>query len=66
MAAQRSIKHIRHKYACAKCDHDGYNPNTATAEKPAQPIEKGLPGPSQLAYVITSKLGEHLALFRLE
>ena len=31
-----------------------------------QPIGKGLPGPSLLAYVITSKLGDHLPLYRLE
>jgi transposase len=60
------LKHIRHKYACAKCDHDGYNPNIETAPKPPQPIEKGLPGPSLLAYIITSKLGDHLPLYRLE
>ncbi len=60
------LKHIRHKYACAKCDQDGYNPNIAVAQKPAQPIEKGLPGPSLLAHIITSKLGDHLPLYRLE
>lgn len=65
-ASFKVLKHIRHKYACTKCDHDGYNPNIATAKKPAQPIDKGLPGPSLLAYVITSKLGDHLPLYRLE
>lgn len=60
------LKHIRHKYACGKCDHDGYDPNIATADKPPQPIDKGLPGPSLLAHVITSKLGDHLPLYRLE
>jgi transposase len=65
-ASFKILKHIRHKYACTKCDHDGYSPNIATAEKPAQPIEKGLPGPSLLAYVTVSKLGDHLPLYRLE
>jgi transposase len=60
------LKHIRHKYACGKCNADGYNPNIAAASKPAQPIDKGLPGPSLLAYVITSKLADHLPLYRLE
>ena len=36
------------------------------AEKPDQPIKKGLPGPGLLAYVITSKLADHLPLYRLE
>lgn len=60
------LKHIRHKYACTKCDRDGYNPSIEVARKPAQPIEKGLPGPGLLAYIITSKLGDHLPLYRLE
>lgn len=29
------LKHIRHKYGCTCCDQDGYNPNIATAAKPA-------------------------------
>src|SRR5690606_2050143 len=31
-----------------------------------QPIDKGLPGPGLLAHIITSKLGDHLPLYRLE
>lgn len=65
-ASFKVLKHIRHKYACAKCDRDGYNPHIASAAKPPQPIDKGLAGPSLLAYVITSKLGDHLPLYRLE
>jgi len=65
-ASFKVLRHIRHKYACVKCDHDGYDPRIATAEKPPQPIEKGLPGPSLLAYVAVSKLGDHLPLYRLE
>lgn len=60
------LKHVRHKYACAKCEYEGYNPHIAAAPKPPQPIDKGLPGPSLLAYVVTSKLGDHLPLYRLE
>ncbi len=60
------LKHVRHKYACAKCDAAGYEPNIVTAPKPTQPIEKGLPGPSLCAYVVTSKLADHLPLYRLE
>jgi len=65
-ASLKVLKHIRHKYGCSCCDADGYNPNITTASKPAQPIEKGLAGPSLLAYVVTSKLGDHLPLYRLE
>jgi transposase len=65
-ASFKVLKHVRHKYGCPKCDQDGYNPNIEVATKPAQPIDKGLPGPSLLAYVAVSKLGDHLPLYRLE
>ncbi len=65
-ASFKVLKHIRHKYACAKCDAEGYDPNIQSAPKPPQPIDKGLPGPSLLAYVVVSKLGDHLPLYRLE
>jgi len=64
------LKHIRHKYACKACgegcDQCDCKSHIQVAAKPAQPIEKGLPGPGLLAYVITSKLGDHLPLYRLE
>lgn len=65
-ASFKVLAHIRHKYGCPKCDAEGYHPNIATAKKPPQPIDKGLPGPSLLAYVTVSKLGDHLPLYRLE
>jgi transposase len=65
-ASFKVLRHIRHKYGCRCCEHDGYNPQIATAAKPAQPIDKGLPGPGLLAYVAVSKLGDHLPLYRLE
>ncbi len=65
-ASFKVLRHIRHKYGCRRCEHDGYNPQIAAAAKPAQPIDKGLPGPGLLAYVATSKLADHLPLYRLE
>ena len=65
------LQHVRHKYACKHCGDgkcaacDG-KAHIDIATKEAQPIEKGLPGPSLVAYVITSKLGDHLPLYRLE
>jgi len=65
------LRHVRHKYACKTCGEgqchscDG-KAHIDIATKEAQPIEKGLPGPSLVAYVITSKLGDHLPLYRLE
>jgi transposase len=60
------LRHIRHKYACRRCEYDGYHPQITAAAKPPQPIDKGLPGPGLLAYVATSKLADHLPLYRLE
>lgn len=55
------IEHVCCTYACPKCQS-----NVTTADKPAQPIDKGLPGPGLLAQVITSKYDDHLPLYRLE
>ena len=65
-ASFKVLQHIQHKYACKDCDQQGQNPQIELAAKPAQPIEKGLAGPGLLAYVITSKLADHLPLYRLE
>jgi len=55
------VEHIRPKYACKACQG-----HVITADKPNQPIEKGLPGPGLLAQVVVSKYGDHLPLYRLE
>jgi transposase len=41
-------------------------PLIVTAPKPPQPIDKGLPGPGLLAFVITNKYADHLPLYRQE
>lgn len=54
------IEEACQKYACSKgC-------TVRTAQKPMQPIEKGLPGPGLLAQVAVSKYGDHLPLYRQE
>jgi len=60
-AALFVVEHVRATYACRHCQGQ-----VTTAAKPAQPIDKGLPGPGLLAQVITSKYGDHLPLYRLE
>lgn len=65
------LEHIRHKYACPHCNSgscqkcDG-QAHVDVAAKPQQPIEKGLAGPGLLAHVVTSKLADHLPLYRIE
>lgn len=65
------LQHVRHKYACGHCNSgkcqkcDG-NGQIAIAGGPNQPIDRGLAGPGLLAYVVTSKLADHLPLYRIE
>jgi transposase len=60
------IEHVRIKYACSHCDHEGVGAQIAVAEKPAMAIEKGMAGPGLLAYIVTSKYADFLPLYRLE
>jgi len=55
------LVHERTKYVCKHCAE-----HVAIAPKPAQPIDKGLPGPGLLAHVVTCKYADHLPLYRLE
>jgi len=54
------IEEVRGKYACA-CGG-----GVKTADKPPQPIEKGLAGASLLAQVAVSKYADHCPLHRQE
>jgi transposase len=55
------LEHVRPKYACAsRAAH------VVIAARLPEPIEKGLPGTGLLAHVVTSKLADHLPLYRLE
>ena len=60
------IEHVRLKYACARCEQDAAGPQIALADKPPQPIDRGLPGPGLLAFVVSSKFADYLPLYRLE
>jgi len=55
------VEHQRCTYACPHCEGQ-----VVTADKPAQPIPKGLPGPGLLAHVITEKYADHIPLYRQE
>ena len=60
------LHHVRKKYACASCDAEGVNPRIQSADKPAAAIDKGLPGPGLLSYIVTSKFDMYVPLYRLE
>lgn len=67
-AKLKVIEHVRLTYGCPQCENDASpdGPQIVTANKPLQPIEKGLAAPGLLSYVIVSKYGDHLPLHRLE
>lgn len=50
-------QHAREKCACKVCQG-----HVVPADKPAQPVEKGIPGPGLLAQVLTAKSADHLPL----
>jgi transposase len=60
------LEHVRFKYACKKCEQNAENPQIELADKPSQPIDKGMAGPGLLAYVVTSKFSDYLPLYRLQ
>jgi transposase len=55
------LQHDRVKYACRSCEE-----HVAIADKPPQPIEKGLPGPGLCAHTVLSKFGDHQPMYRQE
>src|SRR3989442_6629493 len=52
-------EHVRFTYACKACESQ-----VVTSAMPAQPIDKGRPGPGLLAQVVTAKYSDHLPLNR--
>jgi transposase len=55
------IEHVWPKYVCRQCCK-----HVSLAEKPAQAIDKGLPGPGLLAQTVVDKYVDHLPLYRQE
>jgi len=60
-AVFKIIENQRVQYACKACQE-----NVVIAPKPPQPIEKGIPAPGLCSYVVLSKFGDHLPLYREE
>jgi transposase len=53
------FRHIYPKYACSCCK-DG----VTSAPTVSSPIERGLPGPGLLSYILVNKFAAHLPLYR--
>ena len=67
-AKLKVIEHVRLTYGCPQCEANASpdGPQIITADKPLQPIEKGLAAPGLLSYVIVSKYSDHCPMHRLE
>ena len=52
------IRHVRPKLSCSRCSC------VVQAPAPPRPVDRGLPGPSLLAHVLTAKFCDHLPLYR--
>jgi transposase len=55
------VEHVQITYACQPCQE-----HVITADKPPQPIDKGLPGPGLLAHITAAKYLRHMPLYRQE
>ena len=60
-ARLKVLEHHRVKYACCDCQE-----HVAIADKPPQPIEKGLPGPGLCSHTVLGKFGDHTPMYRQE
>lgn len=65
-AQVKVIEHVRPKYSCRHCEHNGTEVKIRIAPVPKTPISKGIATPSLLAQVITSKYQYALPLYRQE
>jgi hypothetical protein len=53
-----SVRHVRPKYACDKCNH------VVEAPAPSRTIARGLAGPGLVAHVLIAKYADHCPLYR--
>ena len=60
-ASLHVVEHVQFTYVCRECEE-----HVVTAEKPQQPIPKGVAGPGLLAHVIAAKYVRHMPLYRQE
>ena len=65
-AQVKVIEHVRPKYSCRHCEHNGTEVKIRIAPVPKTPISKSIATPSLLAQVITSKYQYALPLYRQE
>ncbi len=65
-AQVKVVKHIRHIYACRKCEREGITTPVVTAKGPSPVIPGSLASPSAVAYIMNAKYADGLPLYRQE
>ncbi|WP_407272378.1 IS66 family transposase [Radiobacillus sp. PE A8.2] len=65
-AQVKVVKHVRHVYACRRCEREGMETPVVTAPMPAPVLAKSYSSPSIIAYIMSQKYAEGLPLYRQE
>ncbi|MCW3491714.1 IS66 family transposase [Dethiobacter alkaliphilus] len=60
------VKHVRHVYACRRCEREGTESTIVTAPMPAPPLPGSIASPSAMSYIMTQKYVDGLPLYRQE
>jgi transposase len=60
------VKHVRHVYACRRCEREDIQTPIVTAPMPAPVLPGSLVSPSAMAYIMTQKYVESMPLYRQE
>lgn len=65
-AQVKVVRHVRHVYACRRCEHEDVSTPVVTAPMPAPVIPGSLASPSAVAHVMNQKYVMGLPLYRQE
>jgi len=60
------VKHVRAKYGCRQCEHQGTTAPIITAPLPTPAFPNSLASPSAVAFIMSQKFVEGLPLYRQE
>jgi len=65
-AQVKVVKHVRHVYACRRCEREEINTPIVTAPMPSPVFPGSLASPSAMAYIMSQKYVEGMPLYRQE
>ena len=65
-AEVKVVEHVRHVYACRRCEQEAIRTPIVTAPMPVPVVPGSLVSPSILAYIMSQKYADSLPLYRQE